>query len=88
LNGLVIYSYNNLIYINAQKEDTIFTDVITHFSQVTCDDKKHGLQFELLWDKDANPHKKISLIAEAVGNKKEVLLEIPGRYLKGEVVTV
>jgi hypothetical protein len=83
-----MYSYTNLVYIHAPKEDKIFTNVITNFSQVTCDDKKQGLQFELLWDKDANPHKKISLIAEAVGNKKDVLLEIPGHYLKGEVVTV
>lgn len=63
-------------------------NAVTRFSQVTCDDEKHGLQFELFWDKDANPNKKISLVAEAVGNKKEVQLEIPGRYLKGEVVTV
>jgi len=42
----------------------------------------------MFWDKDENPNKKISLVAEAVGNKKEVLLEIPGRYLKGEIVTV
>lgn len=57
-------------------------------TKITCDGKKHGLQFELFWDKDANPNKKISLVAQAEGNKKEVLLEIPGRYLKGEVVTV
>jgi hypothetical protein len=42
----------------------------------------------LFWDKDENSNKKISLVAEAVGNKKAVLLEIPGRYIKGEVVTV
>jgi hypothetical protein len=42
----------------------------------------------LFWDKDENPNKKISLVAEAVGNKKEVLLEIPGHYFKGEVVKV
>jgi len=42
----------------------------------------------LFWDKDENPNKKIFFMAEAVGKKKEVLLEIPGRYLKGGVVTV
>jgi hypothetical protein len=63
-------------------------NVITHFYQVTCYGETHGLQFELFWDKDANPNKKISLVAEAVGNKREVLLETPGHYLKAEVVTV
>ncbi|PSN46112.1 hypothetical protein C0J52_17248 [Blattella germanica] len=61
---------------------------LTMLTTITCDGERQGLEFELFWDKDANPNKKISLLAQAVGNRKEVLLEIPGRYLKGEVVTI
>ncbi|KAJ9583535.1 hypothetical protein L9F63_022120 [Diploptera punctata] len=61
---------------------------LTMATKIICDGEKHGLQVELFWDKDANPNKKISLMAQAMGNRKEVLLEIPGRYLKGEVVTI
>nr|CAD7460027.1 unnamed protein product [Timema tahoe] len=53
--------------------------------QITFKDKEKGLEFEMFWDKDSDPDKRVFFLARSDHDKRELSIEIPGDYARVEM---
>nr|CAD7428606.1 unnamed protein product [Timema monikensis] len=85
--------FTKLVLLNEESEKAIAVDLrlvrrLTLASKITFKGEEKGLEFEMSWDKDSDPEKRVSFLARSDHDKRELFIEVPGDYARAEMSTL